>query len=67
MTTKLVKIGVSPQRADSERRLRRVRQLLDQRDAARARLDAATEQQIRDVWSSDDASDAEPSPAAERA
>lgn len=50
----LVKIGVPSEQAHSEKRLRRVRQLLEQRDAARARLDAATEQNIREALAGDD-------------
>ena len=47
--TALVKIGVPSEQAESMRRLRTVRQILDQRDAAVARLDSTTAERIREV------------------
>lgn len=50
----LVKIGVPSVQAESLKRYRQVRQILDQRDAAVARLDAATDARIREVLSVDE-------------
>jgi len=47
----LVKIGVPSGQAESMRQLRRVRQILEQHDAAIARLDAATQERIREAVS----------------
>lgn len=44
----LVKIGVAPEQAQGMQWMRRIRQLLDQGEAAKARIDAATQQKIRD-------------------
>jgi hypothetical protein len=60
----LVKIGVPSGQAESMRQLRRVRQILEQHDAAIARLDAATQERIREAVNAgtdaDDSSTAEP-------
>jgi hypothetical protein len=60
----LVKIGVPSGQAASMRQLRRVRQILEQHDAAIARLDAATQERIREVVNAgtdtDDSSAEEP-------
>lgn len=45
----LVKVGIPPEQAHSMRRLRRVRQILEQHDAAVARLDAATNERIKEA------------------
>jgi hypothetical protein len=45
----LVKIGVPSEQAESMKKLRRVREILDQRDAAVARLNAVTEDRIREL------------------
>lgn len=50
----LVKIGVPSEQAESMRRLRRARQILDQHDAAIARLDAATAERIREALNAAD-------------
>jgi hypothetical protein len=55
----LVKIGVPSQQAQGMRRLRRIRQILEQHDAAQARLDAATMDRIREVGGAEE-SDTEP-------
>jgi len=47
--TALVKIGVPSEQAESVRFLRRMRQIIDQRDAAVARLDASTRERIREA------------------
>lgn len=53
--SELVKIGVPPAQAEGMRRLRQVRQILDQRDAAVARLDATTQDRIRELLTATDA------------
>lgn len=63
----LVKIGVPPEQAESMKQMRRVRQILDQHDAAVARLTAATNERIREVimeMTSPEESPAEESPTA---
>ena len=45
----LVKIGVSPEQAQNMRLLRRVRQILDQGDAAVARINATTQERLREA------------------
>jgi cysteinyl-tRNA synthetase len=50
--TKLVKIGVPAEQAQSMKRLRNVRAILDQRDAAVARIDATTADKIREALTS---------------
>ena len=45
----LVKIGVPANQAEGMRRLRRIRQILEQHDAAAARLEAATNERIREA------------------
>ena len=50
----LVKIGVPPEQAHNMRLLRRMRQILDQRDAAVARLDATTQERIREAVNAED-------------
>jgi hypothetical protein len=47
--TALVKIGIPSSQAESVRQLRRVRQIIEQHDAAIARLDAATQERIREA------------------
>jgi len=47
--TALVKIGVPSEQAQNMRRMRRIRQILEQHDAAVARLDAATNERIKEV------------------
>jgi hypothetical protein len=49
MSDKLVKIGVPTIQAQGVRLQRRVRQILDQHDAAVARLDAATRERLREA------------------
>jgi len=45
----LVKIGVPSEQAESMKQMRRVRQILEQHDAAVARLIAATNERIREA------------------
>ncbi len=45
----LVKIGVPSEQAEGMRRLRTIRAILEQHDAAVARLDAATQERIREL------------------
>jgi hypothetical protein len=61
----LVKIGVPAEQAHGMRRLRRIRQIIDQRDAAVARLDAATNERIREAMNADDSQASETSDAEE--
>lgn len=49
----LVKIGLPSEQAQSVKRLRHVRQILDQRDAAVARIDANTADKIREALTAD--------------
>jgi hypothetical protein len=49
----LVKIGVPSEQASSMRRLRRVRTILEQHDAAIGRLEAATHERIREAMNED--------------
>lgn len=49
MKTDLVKIGVPSALAQSMKRLRTIRQVLDQTDAAVNRLQAAANQRIREI------------------
>jgi hypothetical protein len=57
----LVKIGVPPEQAQGIRGLRRIRQILEQHDAAVARLTAATNERIREAANTgeDNVSDAD--------
>jgi hypothetical protein len=57
MKSALVKIGVPSEQAQSMRRMRRIRQILEQHDATVARLDAATNERIKAVVIADDAED----------
>ena len=50
----LVKIGVPAQQASNMRVLRQVRQILDQNDAAIARIQASTQERIRAAMLADD-------------
>ena len=45
--SELVKIGVPPALAEGMKRLRRIRQILEQHDLAVARLNATTDERIR--------------------
>jgi hypothetical protein len=47
--TDLVKIGVPSEQAQSMRLMRRIRQILDQHDAAVARLSSTTNERIREA------------------
>ena len=47
MTSELVKIGLPRKQAEGERRVRRMRQILEQHDAAIARVNAATNERMR--------------------
>jgi hypothetical protein len=60
----LVKIGVTSERAQGMRFTRSVRQLLDQHEAAMARLDAAFRERLREVVAPNVDETEEPSPAA---
>ena len=61
----LVKIGLPSEQAQSVKRLRHVRQLLDQRDAAVARIDATTADKIREaLTAAEDESGADDVPVA---
>jgi hypothetical protein len=62
----LVKIGVPSEQAESMKRMRRIRQIMEQHDAAIARLDAATNERIKDVVNAPDSevpADEEPAAA----
>ena len=59
MSGELVKIGLPKKQADDQRRVRRIRQILEQHDAAMARLAAATDERLRQAVTGDIA-DAEP-------
>jgi hypothetical protein len=45
----LVKVGLPPQQAESMKKLRRIHQILEQHQAAVSRLDAATNERIKEV------------------
>ena len=47
MSNELVKIGLPRKQAEGERRVRRMRQILEQHDAAIARVNAATNERMR--------------------
>lgn len=51
----LVKIGVPSEQASGIRGLRRIRQILEQHDAAMARLIAVTNERIREAAKADEA------------
>lgn len=53
----LVKIGVPPQLAGNMRQLRHLRQILDQGDAAVARIQASTAERMRAALAADAAGD----------
>lgn len=59
----LVKIGVPAVQAEGMRRLRRIRQILEQHDAAAARLEAATNERIREAAAVVDGETPEETPA----
>jgi hypothetical protein len=59
MKSDLVKIGVPSEQAQSMRRMRRIRQILEQHDAAVARLDAATNERIKEAVSADETKEPE--------
>lgn len=61
----LVKIGVPSEQASSMKRVRRMRQLLEQHDAAVQRLTAALEEGMRQLVNADTAGDEEESSPAE--
>jgi hypothetical protein len=64
--TKLVKIGVPSEQAQSMKKMRRIRQILEQHDAAAARLDAATNERIKEAVNAPDgevSADEEPATA----
>ncbi len=65
MTLALARISVSPQQAESVKLSRRIRQILDQEDAAIARIAAATKERIRQAVMDDKAETPDPTPAAE--
>ena len=62
----LVKIGVPSEQAEGIRGLRRIRQILEQHDAAIARLTAATNDRIREAAASTQADDIEEESPAEQ-
>lgn len=63
MSTALVKIGLSPKRADGERLRRDIQQIIDQRDAGVARLDAVMHDRIRQRVTRDEPVEVEAPPA----
>jgi hypothetical protein len=50
----LVKIGLPSEQAESMKRMRRIRQIMEQHDAAVARLDAATNERIKEIVNASD-------------
>jgi len=62
--TALVKIGVPSAQAESLRRLRTVRQVLDQHEAAMRRLEAATLERLKEITTTTDVDDDQPAAVA---
>jgi len=62
----LVKIGVPSEQAESMKKMRRVRQVLEQHEAAAARLAAATNERLKEIVNAQDSdapADEEPAAA----
>lgn len=60
MTSELVKIGLPKKQAEGERRVRRMRQILEQHDAAIARVNAATNERMRQELETTDTAEVDP-------
>ena len=62
--TALVKIGVPSEQAQQIKGLRRIRQILEQHDAAGSRRSAATNERIREAVSADNEAEEDTTPVA---